>query len=271
MAQAPVSSLREALNCYDSSRKVGERQEGRQDLICFVQWCGRERSVHELTPSEIADYADSFGAEGPDSQKSLESVRNFLAYLKKQGWASTNLAVHLRVAKTKRGSKQISNSALPKQNRLTKEGYALLQTRLEMLIGERVEVIEDIKRAMADKDFRENAPLDAAKERQGFIEASIRDLEDVLNRAVVAQGEVPTGNHPVAIGHRVTLREPGSGRKVTYTLVNSREANPTSGKISSDSPVGRALLDKAKGEEVQINVPRGTLRYVIEQIQIGAG
>ncbi len=270
MADSQVPSLGEAFNRYNATRKEGVLQEGQQDLIRFVQWCGRERAVHEITPTEIAAYSEWSGAGGADSQKRLDQVRDFLAYLKKQGWANTNLATHLRVTKAKRASKQISSGRLPKRSRLSQEGYDLLQTRLEMLRNESTAVVEDIRRARADKDFRENAPLDAAKERQGFIEASIRDLEAVLSRAVVAEGAMAqSGDYFIAVGHQVTLREVEGNRQVVYTLVDSREADPASGKISSDSPVGRALLDKAKGEEVQISVPKGTLRYIIEQVKAG--
>ena len=69
-----------------------------------------------------------------------------------------------------------------------------------------------------------------------------------------------------AVGHRITLRDQENGKKVVYTLVDSREADPSSGKISSISPVGRALLGRALGSEIQINVPKGILSYVIEKV-----
>jgi transcription elongation factor GreA len=135
-----------------------------------------------------------------------------------------------------------------------------------MLYGERTKVVGDIQRAMADKDFRENAPLDAAKERQGLIESNIRELEGVLAHTVVVSDQAATQDRKVRIGKRVTLVDANNGNEVSYTLVDPREADPNIGKISNASPVGKALLDKTIGEEVHITVPRGTLHYKILEI-----
>ena len=134
------------------------------------------------------------------------------------------------------------------------------------LKGERISVVEDIKLAMADKDFRENAPLDAAKERQGIIEARIRELEAGLAAAQILSSDGSGPSYRVEVGNKVTLKDAESGKKVLYTLVDMREANVAAGKISTASPVGQALLERTVGEEVLIKVPKGTLRYVIEKI-----
>ena len=270
MAEGSVSSLGEALNAFHASRKDGERQEGWQHLNRFIQWCGRERGVGELTPAEVASYVERFGEGGSSSLHRFEPVKAFLTFLKKQGWTTISLAPHLRLPKAKKESKRTSDNNSPQRRRLSPEGHALLQSRLELLKSESVTVVGDIQRAMADKDFRENAPLDAAKERQGFIEAGIRELEEVLNNAVVGGSkDFLTEERRTAIGHRVTLRDLQNDKEVIYTLVDSREANPAAGKISSISPVGRALLDKAVGDEIQITVPMGTLRYIIEKVDTG--
>ena len=135
-----------------------------------------------------------------------------------------------------------------------------------MLKEERIKVVADIKRAMGDKDFRENAPLDAAKERQGMIESNIREIETVLANSVVTETK-PVDDKRVRLGKKVTLKEAATGKKVSYVLVDSREADPASGKISSASPVGKALLDRAVGDDVQISVPRGTLHYTVERVE----
>ena len=128
-------------------------------------------------------------------------------------------------------------------------------------------MVEDIKRAMEDKDFRENAPLDAAKERQGQIEARIRELEAGLTGVqILSKDSTRKIAQRVVVGTKVTLKDVSSGKQIRYTLVDVREADVTSGKISTVSPVGQALLDHSVGEEVSINVPKGTLRYTIEAI-----
>jgi transcription elongation factor GreA len=120
---------------------------------------------------------------------------------------------------------------------------------------------------MEDKDFRENAPLDAAKERQGIVESRIRELEAGITRAQIISTDMPKGKRQrVAVGTRVTLKDVSSGKQIKYTLVDVREADVTSGRISTVSPVGQALLDRMVGEEISINVPKGTLRYTLEDI-----
>jgi transcription elongation factor GreA len=120
---------------------------------------------------------------------------------------------------------------------------------------------------MEDKDFKENSPLDAAKERQGLVESRIRELESGLSTAeIITEGSKKTRHLRVAVGTKVTLKDTSSGRQVNYTLVDIREADVSSGKISTASPVGQALLDRTVGEAVSINVPKGTLHYTIEKI-----
>ena len=149
---------------------------------------------------------------------------------------------------------------------MSQEGYDRLLADLESLKEERVKVVEDIKLAMADKDFRENAPLDAAKERQGFIESQIRDLEDSLAKAKVIDSSSAEPRQKVSVGARIALRDVDSGRKMVYTLVDVREADVASGKISTVSPIGQAILDRSVGDEVTVNAPRGQVQYLIQEI-----
>ena len=138
--------------------------------------------------------------------------------------------------------------------------------QMVLLKEERASVVEDIRQAMADKDFRENAPLDAAKEKQGFVELRIRELEAaLLNAQILGKGRAVPQRRSV-VGAKVTLKDVNSGKKLVYVLVDVREADVSSGKISTSSPVGQALLDRAVGDEVRINVPKGTLHYLVERI-----
>ncbi len=267
MAADQSPSLTDALGQYVLRLKGTEQRDGQQELNRFIQWCGRDRSVDELTPPEVAEYGESANIWGTDSARKLKPVKSFLTYLKERKLVSVSLAPHLKVSKTKREHRRAYFTAAVEQAELSHEGYTNLQSRLEMLKEERVRIVADIQRAMGDKDFRENAPLDAAKERQGLIESSIKDLEGILANAVVTVTQADADVQKVRIGRKVTLRDASSGKEVRYTLVDSREANPVSGKISSISPVGKALLDRVIGEEVTITVPKGTLHYVIENIE----
>ncbi|MSQ06708.1 MAG: transcription elongation factor GreA [Dehalococcoidia bacterium] len=262
----------EALTSFVAAKKEGKKaMEGYQDLNRFIAWCGKERRVMELSPSEVADYAQHVGISGSDPSQRLTPVKEFLGFLKDEGWVQTGLASHLRVPRTRRatGHKGGSQSAANEASYMSQEGYQRLVAQLEGFKEERVAVVEDIKRAMADKDFRENAPLDAAKERQGFIEARIRELEAGLaaTQILTKDGTAEHARQKAKVGSKVSLKDVASGKNLTYTLVDAREADASSGKISTVSPVGQALLERAAGDEVVINVPKGTLRYTVQKVE----
>jgi transcription elongation factor GreA len=259
-------SFTEALSQFVAVKKNGKKgMEGHQEIGRFIAWFGRDRRVSELTPAEVADYAQHVGLGGSESTQKLSPVKGFLGFLKDEGWVETGLATHLRVPRSRRTSGGRASAAAA-ATQLSKEGFERLQEQVESLKGERVNVLEDIKRAMADKDFRENAPLDAAKERQGIIEGRIRELETSLANAEILSAQPRKNQVKVAMGTKVTLKDLGSGRKVLYTLVDMREADVASGKISTQSPVGQALLERSVGEEVEVTVPKGTVRYKVEKI-----
>ena len=202
----------------------------------------------------------------------LGPVKVFLTFWKDQGWIENGLASHLRVPRTRRTATanntgtRSSNRGINGGSHLSQEGYDRLVGQLEDLKDQRALVLEDIKRAMADKDFRENAPLDAAKDQQGIIELRIRELEASINNAQILPEGVSSKVARSAVGAKVTLKDTNSGKTVAYTLVDVREADVAEGKISTTSPVGLALLDRMVGEEVTINVPKGTLRYLVQRI-----
>jgi transcription elongation factor GreA len=132
-------------------------------------------------------------------------------------------------------------------------------------MGERLSVREDIRKAMLDKDFRENSPLDAAKDKQGHIEARVREIEAMLKRAVIVDTAARTGK--VRVGCTVRVKNVTNGKTTEYSIVGPTEANAAQGKISSDSPVGKALLNNSPGDEVEVQAPAGTMKLVIEAVQ----
>lgn len=265
-------SFSEALSQYVTVKKNGKKtMDGHQEIGRFVAWIGRERLITDVIPSEVAEYAQYVGLGGSESAQRVAPVKIFLSFLKDQGWIETSLAPHLRIPRSRKSMSSGRTTSSSKNNpagaQLSQEGYERLKAQLEELKGERVKVVEDIKRAMEDKDFKENSPLDAAKERQGLVESRIRELESGLSTAeIISEGSKKTRHGRVVVGTRVTLKDTLSGRQVNYTLVDIREADVASGKISTASPVGQALLDRTVGEEVSINVPKGTLHYTIEKI-----
>ena len=262
-------SLSEALTKFVAAKKNGRGVKlDHRELSRFVSWCGREKIVGELTPSEVADYAQYVGLGGLESAQRLNPIKAFLGYWKDEGWIQNGLAAHLRIPRGRRGSGKRVGAAYREEHsaQLSQEGYDRLVAQLEVLKGDRTSVVEDIRQAMADKDFRENAPLEAAKERQGIIEARVRELEAAITNARILASHPSRPSQRAVVGAKVTLQIVDTGKKVMYTLVDVREADAWSGKISTVSPVGQALLDRIVGEEVTVNVPKGTLRYVIKAI-----
>lgn len=148
---------------------------------------------------------------------------------------------------------------------ITREGYEALKRELERLKREeRPKVIAEIERARAFGDLSENAEYHAAKEKQAFIEAKIRELEDKLARAVIVE-DIPQDGR-VCFGCKVKLKDLDSGRVLEYHIVGGEEADPLAGKISVHSPVARALIGKEEGDEVEVVVPAGKRRYLILEV-----
>lgn len=148
---------------------------------------------------------------------------------------------------------------------ITREGYEALKRELERLKKEeRPKVIAEIERARAFGDLSENAEYHAAKEKQAFIEAKIRELEDKLARVVIVE-DIPQDGK-VCFGCKVKLKDLDSGRVLEYQIVGGEEADPAIGKISVHSPVARALIGKEEGDEVEVVVPAGKRRYLILEV-----
>ena len=253
-----------------SSKNSKKSMDGHQEIIRFIDWYGRDRRVDDLSPSLVEDYAREFSQRGAEAQKRLTPVKEFLVFLKKMDWTEMNLSVHLRASRSRRttsGRQSTTTNGQPSGPRLSEEGYQRLIAELDKYRDEKVKADQEVKEAMAGKDFRENAPLDAAKERQGFVVAKIRELESEVANAQILSGEAEANSGKRAVvGSSITIKDVGSGKVINYTLVDKREADVSSGKISTVSPVGQALLDKAVGDTVEITVPKGTLSYLIEKI-----
>jgi len=137
--------------------------------------------------------------------------------------------------------------------------------QLATLNEERIKIVEDIQRAAADGDVRENAPLEAAREAQGMTLGKIQELEATLKVAVIIDAK-SQDNERVHIGSKIELTETTSNKTVKYQLVEPNEANPLASKISIVSPVGSAILGHKIGENVKVKTPRGQQVYKISKI-----
>jgi transcription elongation factor GreA len=146
------------------------------------------------------------------------------------------------------------------------EGHRQLNDELKRLKQEeRPAIIEAIEEARSHGDLSENAEYHAAKERQGHVEASIAEIEDRLSRAMVIDPTTLSGDK-VVFGATVTLKDEDD-KKVKYQLVGQQEADARVGRISYNSPLGRALIGRQKGEEVEVTTPSGDKYYEIAKIE----
>ncbi|MEE9412717.1 MAG: transcription elongation factor GreA [Methylococcales bacterium] len=151
---------------------------------------------------------------------------------------------------------------------LTVNGAENLRVELQGLKNnDRPRVIQDIADAREHGDLKENAEYHAAREQQGFIEARIKDLEAKLSNAQIIDITKIDGGGKVIFGATVELEDIDNGENVTYQLVGEDEANIKEGRISITSPIARALIGKAEGADVTVQVPSGVREFEIVEIK----
>ena len=150
---------------------------------------------------------------------------------------------------------------------LTKEQYEKLKAELRRLeIEERAKVAERIKKAKEFGDLSENAEYVEALKAREELERRIFEIRKLLEEAEVIKETSSSKNNKVSVGCKVKVKDLETNKTIVYEIVGFGESDPLSVKISSDSPVGKALLDKSVGETVEINLPKKTLRYKILEI-----
>jgi transcription elongation factor GreA len=150
-------------------------------------------------------------------------------------------------------------------NYLTPEGEEKLQAELQDLKGsKREELSQRLRSAIQMGDLSENADYHKAKEDQGFLEGRIQEIEAILRNAILI--EKSSGQDFVFIGSHVTIQE-GSDEPETYHLVGPTEADPRKGRISHESPIGHALLNKKVGEFAEADAPGGKIKFKILKIE----
>ena len=256
-------TIADSVSNYIQSLRSGKK-EAQNDLAKFVRWIGGDRSLVDLSPSELEDYSAKEGSSEPDSSR-LKTLRHFLNYAKKNGIVDVNMAIHVKI---RRPNKKIRNSNVIHEisrPKLTQDGYSTLEVRLEHVQGELLLAAEEVKKAAADKDVRENAPLEAAREHLGKLDAERRELQDTLSTAQIISAEITGGS--AHQGGMVKLRDLSNGRIDSWLLVDSREASLSDGKLSISSPVGRAVLGFYAGQEFTVDTPGGEVKYKLLEVE----
>jgi transcription elongation factor GreA len=264
-----VSTVTEALRYYTATIAENERPSANAEIGRFVRWLGNDRSLDSLAPPEIGDYSDHIGAHGtaPDAVDRLAVVKLFLAHLKKKGYIDVNLAQHLRLRRGRGAATSARNAMAASAGagaKLTRSGHQQMQNQLAELIIQRTGFSEDIRKAAADKDVRENAPLEAAREAHGMVSLKIGEIEETLRGAeIITEKNSARDKGIVRLGGRVTIKDMSSGRATAVQLVHPDEANPLSGKMSSGSPVGGAIIGHSVGDTVTVDTPAGEKQFEI--------
>jgi transcription elongation factor GreA len=246
-------------------KKKGSRGPAMVELRKFSGWNGDGREPSTLRGHDVATYAESMGPANPDNTRRAEHIRKFLIWMKGKTYIDQSLAPHLRLKKAPRTAGVRVDKPAADSVELTADGVKALEGEYAVLMDKRIAVRDDIRRAMQDKDFRENSPLDAAKEEQGHIEARVREIEAMLKRAVIVDGKAQTGR--VRVGSKVRVKNLGNEKVTEYSIVGPTEANAADGKISSVSPVGKALINATAGDEVEVSIPAGSMKLLVESVQ----
>ena len=148
---------------------------------------------------------------------------------------------------------------------MLQEGYEKLTAELKALREERPRIVEAIEEARAHGDLSENAEYHSAKERQGQVEAMIGDLEDRISRAQIIDPTTLSGDR-IVFGATVTLLD-DKDKPIRYQIVGQTEADAKVGRISYNSPLGRALIGRKVDDEIEVTVPSGDRFYVVEKIE----
>jgi transcription elongation factor GreA len=257
-------SLGEAAAGFLSQLPTKDREASQPEVYKFARWYGWERPFSQLVPPHVASYAEQLSVSDTDYARKLVLVRSFLAYAKKAGWSQTNLATHLKTKKGKTGP--VSARLHIEAVNLTRQKYDELVAELEDLKKRSLELVREIQLAAADKDFRENAPLQAAREERGHVEGRIKELKESIKAASIIEDRKER-NVKSSVGDSIRLKDLNSGEELRYMIVDPREVNPLKGKISIASPMGKALIGKSTGDTVEITAPAGKLRYQITGIE----
>jgi transcription elongation factor GreA len=254
---------------YVDSLKPEARNAQAMYVRKFVEHHGDQVTVASLTGSRVESYAEtSIKPSDPMAQDRVAALKAWFQYLKKQNLTTQNFGIHIRVRRTatsRAGSSAVRLEEVPIE--MTAEGIADLQKEMEGLNAAVPDLVMEIAKAREDKDFRENSPLEAAREALAYNEGRRREVERTLKRAVVVDRK---GADESAVGSTVTVTRVDDGKQFAYRLVGAREANANEMKISVESPVGRGLLGKRPGDEVTVTVNAGnsvrTIEYRVDAV-----
>ena len=256
-------------------------EPAREAVTRFLWHFGPSTPIGELSPKTMEGFQETIGTNAMDLAARLQPVKEFLRYCWKQEYTVTvgaegevtaqNLGNFLRIKRATTVGKDDSRFQHEQAQtfEMTADGLQLLQEELGQLNAEMPEAVQAVAAAREDKDIRENAPLEAAREHQERLKSRIDELEYQIAHAVV-RDEQATGR--AKLGSRVSVVEVDDdggylGEAREYTLVGTTEANAAARRISVESPLGRGLLDQPADRQIEIQAPSGRKRFRLLAIQ----
>ena len=279
----PVNTLIKSVNLYTNRMRKSRKETIKNDLSSFIQWLTislENKSYDEnsnleninlniIEPFFIEQYVKitNLKHSNQNASKKLTVARDYLNYIHTEGFTESNLGNHIRNKKGRRSGSVSLKSKVHEGDliEISKEYHDSLEKELNVKYKERENVVVDINKAAADKDFRENAPLEAAREKQGLIESQIKTIEETLRKSVIFNTKKSNKKNKIAqIGSKVTLEKEKKRTKIN--LVASPEADVNLSKISLESPLGKALLGKGENDHVTISAPAGEIKYKIVKV-----
>ena len=266
--QLATSTLHDVLSEYLDTLSAADHNTKGTYVRKYVEYAGADFVVAALTGARVELYAEAqIKSSDPRAVDRVAALKAWFVYLKKKGYTEKNLGVHIRVRKSaSRGPKRataVRHEEAPIE--VTAEGLESLTKELDELNGRVAGLVAAVAVAREDKDFRENAPLDAAREAMAFNQQRRREVEETLKRAVVVDAS-RSDSGSSSVGSVVHVRNLDSGMEIDYKLVSAHEADAADGKISVDSPVGKELLGKQAGTQVSVNAPSGVIQFEIQSI-----
>jgi len=279
----PVNTLIKSVNLYTNRMRKSRKETIKNDLSSFIQWITislENKSYDEnsnleninlniIEPFFIEQYVKitNLKHSNQNASKKLTVARDYLNYIHTEGFTESNLGNHIRNKKGRRSGSVSLKSKVHEGDlvEISKEYHDSLEKELNVKYKEREDVVVDINKAAADKDFRENAPLEAAREKQGLIESQIKTIEETLRKSVIFNTKRSNKKNKIAqIGSKVTLEK--ENKRIKINLVASPEADVNLSKISLESPLGKALLGKGENDHVTISAPAGEIKYKIVKV-----
>ncbi|MCS7002674.1 MAG: transcription elongation factor GreA [Dehalococcoidia bacterium] len=272
MSEQPLKTLRDiAIEYLDSLKppKVSpvERANAQKEIDRFVRFFGGDIRLDSLRPADIETYAEDVLKTASGAANKLQPVRSLLSFAKQRDYVKENLGAHVRIRRAvaaRKGAKAVHETH---QILMTPEGFENLRRQLNEALALRPIIAQEIAAARADGDLRENAPYHMARDRQAENEARIREMEAQLKYAVIVQTSETERAERVTLGKTVYVFDLDEEEEVKFQIVSPNEVNVRAGKISLQSPTGKALVDRQVGDEVEVNAPAGAVRYRIIKIE----